>query len=605
MRRVVVASVIVGAVSLVLCSGYSTGAPVRVGAAGIRRARASTTLYHITDLGTLGGPNGEAFGLNNSVTVVGRADTASQHVHAFRWSAATGMQDLGTLGGSTSAAFGLNDAGQVVGCADTASTWPQHAFLRSPSGAMQDLGTLGDDYSVGRDINSSGQVVGGAGDHAFLWSASGGMQSLWFGEAYGINASGQVVGWGGGPAEAVLWTAGGSMQYLGTLGGLYSGANDINGSGQVVGGADTGPGPEPFSAIRHAFLWSPAGGMQDLGVLGDSQYTEAYGINDSGQVVGWAFLNPPMYQSAFLWSASGGMQDLNDLLDAASASWVLRTANAINNAGQIVGQGVNPAGQTHAYLATPLGGQPDLIISALTVSPNPAALGAQVTLSVTEQNTGTAAAGAHRLSAWGNRGTAPAVGTNGDSNWDLPSLAVGASVMKTWSYKPGYVAPRTAQARADALGAVAESNEGNNTKSYAYSITAAAPDLIVQSLAVSPNPSTLGTQVTLTVTEQNVGTAAAGAHRLSAWGNRATAPAVGTSGDSNWDIASLAAGASETRTWSYTPGYAWPRTARARADALGAVAESNEGNNTASYAYVVNPVGGTSASGRPPRPRLE
>jgi hypothetical protein len=65
------------------------------------------------------------------------------------------------------------------------------------------------------------------------------------------------------------------------------------------------------------------------------------------------------------------------------------------------------------------------------------------------------------------------VGTNGDSNWDIPSLAVGATETKTWSYKPGYVAPRTAQARADALGAVLESNEGNNTASYSYSITAA------------------------------------------------------------------------------------------------------------------------------------
>jgi len=281
-----------------------------------------------------------------------------------------------------------------------------------------------------------------------------------------------------------------------------------------------------------------------------------------------------------------------------------RTARALADAlGAVAESNETNNGKSYAYSVT--AAAPDLIVQSLTVSPNPAALGTQVTLSVTEQNVGSVAAGAHRLSAWGNRTTAPAVGTNGDSNWDIASLAAGASETRTWSYRPGFAWPRTAQALADALGAVAESNEGNNTKSYAYSITAAAPDLIVQSLAVSPNPSTLGTQVTLTVTEQNVGTAAAGAHRLSAWGNRATAPAVGTSGDSNWDIASLAAGASETRTWSYTPGYAWPRTARARADALGAVAESNEGNNTASYAYVVNPVGGTSASGRPPRPRLE
>jgi subtilase family serine protease len=264
--------------------------------------------------------------------------------------------------------------------------------------------------------------------------------------------------------------------------------------------------------------------------------------------------------------------------------------------------------RSYAYSITPA--PPDLVISALAVIPNPASLGKDVTLSVTEQNTGTAAAGAHRLSAWGNRTTAPAVGTNGDNNWDIASLAAGASVtLPPWTYKPGYVGPRTAQARADALGAVAETDESNNTRSYAYSITPAAPDLVIAALTVTPNPQELGKDVTLTVTEQNVGTAAAGAHRVSAWGNRATAPPVGTTGDNNWAIASLAAGASVTcqPPWSYKPGYVAPRTAQARADALGAVAESNESNNTKSYAYSITAVGGagalavTSASALPTR----
>jgi hypothetical protein len=88
------------------------------------------------------------------------------------------------------------------------------------------------------------------------------------------------------------------------------------------------------------------------------------------------------------------------------------------------------------------------------------------------------------------------VGTKGDSDWDIPSLAVGASVTKTWPYKPGYAAPRTAQARADALGAVAESNEGNNTKSYAYSITAVAGAGVLAVTAASAAP-TRGGQVAI------------------------------------------------------------------------------------------------------------
>ena len=54
-----------------------------------------------------------------------------------------GLTDLGTLGGSNSHAFGINDAGQVVGFSYTAAG-SQHAFITGPNGVgMTDLGTLG------------------------------------------------------------------------------------------------------------------------------------------------------------------------------------------------------------------------------------------------------------------------------------------------------------------------------------------------------------------------------------------------------------------------------------------------------------------------------
>jgi probable HAF family extracellular repeat protein len=47
------------------------------------------------------------------------------------------------------------------------------------------------------------------------------------------------------------------------------------------------------------------------------------------------------------------MQNLNDLIDPATG-FTMTVARGINAAGQIVGQGTNAAGVTHAFLLTPI-----------------------------------------------------------------------------------------------------------------------------------------------------------------------------------------------------------------------------------------------------------
>ena len=92
--------------------------------------------------------------------------------------------------------------------------------------------------------------------------------------------------------------------------------------------------------------------MTDLGTLGGTQ-SNAFGINDEGQVVGSSQLASGTVTHAFLYSG-GAMTDLNSLADNSAAGWTLTQASGINDLGWIVGSGVDPAGDTHAILLTPL-----------------------------------------------------------------------------------------------------------------------------------------------------------------------------------------------------------------------------------------------------------
>jgi probable HAF family extracellular repeat protein len=69
--------------------------------------------------------------------------------------------------------------------------------------------------------------------------------------------------------------------------------------------------------------------MLDLGTLGGVG-TEAFGINDVGQVVGYGTTSEDVARHAFIWTARGGMQDLYPLTG-------MTDGRAINNRGQVVG----------------------------------------------------------------------------------------------------------------------------------------------------------------------------------------------------------------------------------------------------------------------------
>jgi len=276
----------------------------------------------MTDPGTAPGW-GEAVAINNAGQIVTR-EFVNPQLRSFLIDGET-VVDLSAQAGHWTSAMSVNKAGVVVGVTTTdgitGAQGRQYSAFSWSNGVFTILGTPTNTLTaVARDINKRGTIAGQITIPSYYNGLDG------FRAALFLNGQGTILSL---PKEAVGSTA-----------------KAINDLGDVIGDAYYTPYTD--GQVR-AFI-SVRGKMRNIGVLRGDLISNATDINNSRQVVGISqdLMNEPR---AFVYS-NGRLYDLNDLVKHARG-WHFRTANAINNRGQIVGEAVFEGG-SRPYLLTPV-----------------------------------------------------------------------------------------------------------------------------------------------------------------------------------------------------------------------------------------------------------
>ena len=328
--------------------------------------------YTVTDLGSLGGQECDATGLNDTGQIVGGADTAKHGkgpefiTNVFVWQDGH-MKAVPGLDGSHAFVVAVNNRGQMAGAYSADPLKAKFAAaLFTLNGKVTLLGgfpTLQHGYSLSEAeaVNSKGQAVGISNNQAFLWSA-GKLKRLapppgfTAADAGAVNDEGAAagkankIGLGKTTTHALLWNAKGQAKDLGALPGYTDSiARGINAKNQVAGwvGLSGGTGVRGLTFHYQAFLWQN-GHMRGLGSIPRLHDSKASALNDKGQVVGNAYYRTD--EAALLWQ-NGKVYELNTLVPPHSG-WKLQNALVINNKGWIIGNGIHN-GIRRGFLMTP------------------------------------------------------------------------------------------------------------------------------------------------------------------------------------------------------------------------------------------------------------
>ncbi|MBC8101020.1 MAG: hypothetical protein H7Z41_00350 [Cytophagales bacterium] len=315
--------------------------------------------YQITDLGDIYPKD-----INQQGLITGYG--CGQGHEALLWRDGT-LVKLEQQGSQSGTATGISDSGKIVGTLSSTDfvgfCLMEQAVIFHQDGNPQTL-EPGPEYEVSsaHGVNRNGEVVGYSYPsdeldtrdtkenpcHAVRWDANGNAEDLgrFCGNvpcsAQAINDRGSVAGkWGDNfglyTGRACLWRRGEFVDIGALPGDTDSVAYAINNADDVVGASNTSGGG------NLAFLWR-GGRLMSLGSLEAGGESCAFSINDRGQIVGSSAGRAVLWQDGKLW-------DLNQWIQEDSG-WLLQAAVAVNEKGQIVGEGTF-GGRHRGFLLTP------------------------------------------------------------------------------------------------------------------------------------------------------------------------------------------------------------------------------------------------------------
>ena len=358
----------------------------------------------LTGLGDLPGGNVRSYATgvsSDGTTVCGNSSSTkssnqNSDSEGFRWRATTGMSGQGFLSfaPSVSYATGVSSNGtKISGYAAYGAFIPSNQATRWVEGSsLKNIGYLpstGYNYSEGKAISDNGlKIVGysttSAGIRAFRWTASnststtGTMVSLGIIRSGSIGAASEALGISGdglavvGSSTALYGTPGvepedpptvtgfeteafrfgptGGMTNLGDLpgGAIESKAFAASTNGSVIVGYGT-----PTGNVNHGVIWNN-GVISSVGDLpGGTESCQLLDVSGDGSIA-VGFGNDSSGKSAVIWDATYGLRSISTILTSVGANfagWKLTSATGISaNGDVIVGNGINPAGNSEAWI---------------------------------------------------------------------------------------------------------------------------------------------------------------------------------------------------------------------------------------------------------------